>query len=166
MSSQVIGDYFDAFAALERHELAALALTLGVILFAVVTAIALVRTRARAARALADRQAEINTLREERDRANALLFSEPQAVVVWAAGSDEPDILGDPTIITRAPMPRRVLAFGTWLAPDHAHALEHAVEALRGRGESFAFALTTLGGRMSRSRVAPSAARPCCGSRT
>ena len=35
--------------ALERHEIAALALTLGVILFAVVTAIALLRTRARAA---------------------------------------------------------------------------------------------------------------------
>ncbi|HML12987.1 MAG TPA: hypothetical protein VK456_06745, partial [Xanthobacteraceae bacterium] len=38
-----------AFAALERHEIAALALTLGVVCFAVVTAIALVRTRAGAA---------------------------------------------------------------------------------------------------------------------
>jgi signal transduction histidine kinase len=147
MSSQVIGDYFDAFAALERHEIAALALTLGVILFAVVTAIALLRARARAAHALAAKQAEINALREERDRANALLFSEPQVVVVWAAGSDEPDILGDPSILTRTALPRRVLAFGTWLAPDPAHALEHAAEALRARGEGFAFALTTLAGR-------------------
>jgi signal transduction histidine kinase len=146
LSSQVIEDYFDAFAALERHEIAALALTLGVILFAVVTAIALVRTRTRAARALAGKQAEINALREERDRATSLLFSEPQVVVVWAAGSDDPDILGDPSVVTRTPMPRRVLAFGTWLAPEYAHALENAVEALRGRGESFAFALTTLAG--------------------
>ena len=37
-----------SFAALERHEIAALALTLGVVLFAVLAAIALVRTRARA----------------------------------------------------------------------------------------------------------------------
>jgi len=146
VSSQVIGDYVDALAALERHELAALALTLGVILFAVVTAIALVRTRARAAQSLAGKQAEINALREERDRSDALLFAEPQVVVVWQAGSDEPDILGDPSVVTQAPMPRRVLAFGTWLAPDHAHALEHAVDALRARGESFAFALTTLAG--------------------
>src|ERR1043166_226551 len=146
VSSQVIDNYVDALAALERHEIAALALTLGVILFAVVTAIALLRTRARAARALDAKQAEINALREERDRADALLFSEPQVVVVWAAGSDEPDILGDPSLVTHAPMPRRMLAFGTWLAAEHAHALDQAVEALRARGEAFAFALTTLAG--------------------
>jgi signal transduction histidine kinase len=147
VSVAVIGDYLDAFATLERHEIAALALTLGVIVFAVVTAIALVRTRARAAQSLADRHAEINELREERDRANALLLAEPQVVVVWPAGSDDPDILGDASIVTRTPMPRRVLAFGTWLAPDHARALESAVEALRARGESFAFALTALSGQ-------------------
>ena len=71
---------------------------LGVILFGVVTAIALLRTRARAARALAGRQAEINDLREERDRANALLHSEPQIIVVWPAGADEPEITGDVSI--------------------------------------------------------------------
>src|SRR5689334_3092054 len=40
-----LGDYLDAIAALEGHEAAALTLTLGVILFAVATAIALLRTR-------------------------------------------------------------------------------------------------------------------------
>src|SRR5262249_40156458 len=44
--------------ALERHEIAALALTLGVIFFAVVTAIALVRTRARAGEREAAARAE------------------------------------------------------------------------------------------------------------
>src|SRR4029077_3419454 len=39
-----------AFARLEQHEVAALALILGVIFFAVVTSILLVRTRARAVR--------------------------------------------------------------------------------------------------------------------
>ena len=147
ISFEVIGAYLEALTTLERHEIAALALTLGVILFAVVTAIALVRTRARAAQLLADRQAEINELREERDRANALMLSEPQVIVVWPAGSDDPEIFGDPSIVTRTPMPRRVLAFGTWLPPDSAHALEDATEALRARGEGFAFALTTLAGR-------------------
>ena len=70
---QPLVDYLDTFASLDRHELAALALTLGVILFGVVTAIALLRTRWRTNQALAARQGEINDLREERDRAVALL---------------------------------------------------------------------------------------------
>ena len=41
--------YFDAFADLNRSDIVAVALTLGVLLFAVVTAIMLVRTRLRAA---------------------------------------------------------------------------------------------------------------------
>src|SRR5262245_58293399 len=69
-SSSLVTDYLTAFTALERHETAALVLSLGVILFGVVTAIALLRTRSRAARLLAVRQAELNALREERDRAN------------------------------------------------------------------------------------------------
>ena len=140
-------DYLDAFATLDHPEIAALALSLGVILFAVATAIALLRTRARAAQKLADRQAEINEVRAERDRANALLMSEPQAIVVWPAGGDVPEITGDVSIAIRTPLPRRVLAFGTWLEPDRAQAVEDAVDALRARGESFTFAVTTLSRR-------------------
>src|SRR5437763_14936761 len=139
-----ITDYIDAFVTLERHETAALALSLGIILFAVATAIALLRTRRRAARQLAARQGEINELREERDRANALLLAEPQVIVVWPAGADEPDITGDVSILLRTPLPRRALAFGTWLEPEQAHAMEKAVDALRTEGKSFSRALTTL----------------------
>ena len=137
-------DYIDAFTALDRHEVAALALALGVILFAVATAIALLRTRTRAEQRLAARQAEISELREERDRANALLLSEPQVIVVWPAGADEPDISGDVSLIMRTPLPRRVLAFGTWLEPEKAHAMEDAVDALRAEGKGFSLSLTTL----------------------
>jgi len=35
------------------------------------------------------------------------------------------------------PVPRRALAFGTWLEPGDAHAIESAVAALRSRGEGF-----------------------------
>jgi signal transduction histidine kinase len=139
-----VSDYLTAFAALERHETAALVLSLGVILFGVVTAIALLRTRTRAARLLTARQAELNALREERDRANALLHSEPQVIVVWRAGAEEPEISGDVSIAIRSPLPRRVLAFGSWLEPDKAQAIESAVAALRRDGKSFAQALTTL----------------------
>jgi hypothetical protein len=63
--------YISAFASLESHELAALALTLGIVLFAVVTAIMLVRTRQRAAAAETEARREIDALTAEADRVNA-----------------------------------------------------------------------------------------------
>jgi signal transduction histidine kinase len=134
-----------AFGSVDRHEIVTLALTLGLLLFAVVTAIILVRTRARGAKLEAAGRDEIATLRAEIDRANALLLSEPQIVIDWAAASDDPAIAGDPGIVG-ASAPHRVLAFGTWLDAEKARGIEHAVEALRARGEAFAMTLTTLNG--------------------
>src|SRR3954468_14284956 len=139
-----LADYLGAVASLDGHEFAALARTLGVILFGVVTAIALLRTRARTNQTLAARQTELNELRDERDRANALLLAEPQIIVVWPAGSDDPEITGDPAIATRTAIPRRVLAFGTWLEPAKAQVMEEAVDALRAEGRGFSLTLVTL----------------------
>jgi signal transduction histidine kinase len=139
--------YITAFASLDRHEIAALALTLGVVLFAVVTSIMLVRTRQRAAIAEIASRHEIDRLTAEIDRVNALLLSEPQIVVAWAAGSDEPDIVGDVTIVTLSTMPQRVLAFGSWLPADQAQIMEQAAARLRATGEGFAMTLNTLGGK-------------------
>jgi signal transduction histidine kinase len=138
----------DAFAALGRQELAALVLILGVLTFAVITAIMLVRTRIRAASSEATLRDRIASVKAERDRANALLLSEPQVLVSWAAADDEPDIIGDTALVAPAAAPLRVLAFGTWLEPDKAQAIEHAVDALRAHGESFAMRLVTLAGRV------------------
>jgi signal transduction histidine kinase len=138
--------YLDAFAALDRHELVALALTLGVLCFAVTTAILLMRTRARAAAAETALHDQIGALRAESDRFNAMLRSEPQVLVSWAAADNEPHIIGDPALVTTATAPLRVLAFGSWLEPDKAQAMERAVEALRADGEAFTMQLMTLGG--------------------
>ena len=141
-----ITDYLAAFAALDRHELAALALTLGVILFAVVTAIVLVRTP-RAHRADARRPAEprSTTLREERDRANALLH---------VRAADHRGLAGRRR---RAGNHRRRLdrrrarrcraacspsAPGS--SPTRRRRWSDAVEALRTDGKSFSLTLTTL----------------------
>jgi signal transduction histidine kinase len=140
-------DYFDAVATLDRNDLPAIVLTAGVLLFAAVTAIVLVRTRRRAATAEAAFRDEIMALKIERDRFNALLMSESQILVSWAAADNEPDIRGDTTLVTSAAMPQRVLAFGSWLEPDKAQAMEHAVDALRADGEGFSMQLMTLGGR-------------------
>jgi signal transduction histidine kinase len=137
----------EVFQALQKHELAALALTLGVLLFAVVTAIALMRTRLRTASVETRLRDRIATLKSEHDKFSALLLSEPQILVSWAAADNEPGILGDTSLVTTSPIPERVLAFGTWLEPDKAQSMEHAVDRLRATGENFALALMTTAGR-------------------
>ena len=134
-----------AHRSIDQHAIAFLALVFGVVLFAVVTAIMLVRTRARAARLEAWSRDEIGRLRDEVERAGALILSEPQVVVDWPAGSDEPGIDGDPAAVGVSAS-HRVLAFGSWLDAGKASAMEHAVAALRARGEAFSMTLTTLAG--------------------
>jgi hypothetical protein len=105
-----------AHRSIDRHEIAVLVLVLGLLLFAVVTAIMLVRARTRSARTETWSRDEIATLRNDLDRANALLLSEPHVVVDWPAASDLPRIDGDPAVVGVS-APHRVLAFGSWLPP-------------------------------------------------
>ncbi len=135
------------FTGLNQHDVTGLALTVGVLLFAVVTAVMLVRTRSRAAQSEIAARQEIVALKADVDRSRALLLAEPQVIVVWVAGDTNPEIFGDTALITPVSAPHRVLAFGTWLEPAQARAMERMVEALRDEGESFATALTTLSGR-------------------
>ena len=135
-----------ATRSIDRHEVAAIVVLAGLLLFAVVTAILLLRTRSRLLRLEASAHDEAAALRSDLDRANALLLSEPQVMVDWPAASDQPTIEGDPALVG-VTAPHRVLAFGSWLDPQRASAMEQAVEALRTRGEAFSMAFTTLGGR-------------------
>ena len=128
------------------HEVAALALLVGLLVFSVVTANMLLRARARWARLERSAQEHIAALRAELDRANALLASEPQIIVDWPAASDEPSIEGDPAIVGVSG-PQDVLDLGAWLEPAKASAMQRSIETLRARGESFAMAFTTLHGR-------------------
>lgn len=133
--------------ALSRQEITSLALTLGILLFAVVTAIALLRTRTRAAIERTEAKREIARLRAEADRMTALLLSEPQVVVIWRSLTAEPAVLGDVATISGLDSSRRILAFGAWLGAEPAAAMENAVEALRKRGQAFGFSILTPRGR-------------------
>ena len=139
--------YLDALSNFDRQQFLALALTFGVLVFGLVTAFLFVRSRMRTIESETAYRDRIAALTSELDRANALLFCEPQIIVSWAAAADAPDIVGDIMLVTSASMPQRVVAFGSWLPPDKAQAMEHAVEALRARGLSFSMPLMTLGGR-------------------
>ncbi|HEX2215695.1 MAG TPA: ATP-binding protein [Xanthobacteraceae bacterium] len=132
---------------LDKPEIAGLALTVGAIAFAVVTAVLLMRGRNNALAAETRARAEASALRAEIDRGHALLTTEPQVLVIWSTAESEPDFVGDVSMIVPTPIPRRLLAFGTWLPPEQAQAMEHALGALRTRGEGFALPLATLDSR-------------------
>ena len=80
---------------IDRPELIAVALTLGILCFAVVTSIMLVRTSRRLAETEASARDGIMAARAETDRVNALLRSDPQVLVAWAAAVDKPEVIGD-----------------------------------------------------------------------
>ena len=67
-----------------------MAITLSILCFAMVAAIMLVRTRARLAETEAGRARRDHRRRAEVDRVNALLLSEPQILVAWAAATTSP----------------------------------------------------------------------------
>src|SRR5262249_14324082 len=145
----LITAYVSAFWQLDRHEAAALALTLGILCFAVVTAILLVPPRRRLPDVETAARDESIAAKAAIDRAYALLLSEPQMLIAWAASAtDEPEIIGDPRRITGIDAPQRVLAFGTWLDAEAASQMERSVDALRARGVAFAMTVTSLSGHI------------------
>jgi signal transduction histidine kinase len=132
--------------SLDRDDIAALALTLGILCFAVISAILFVRTRRHLAEVEAAARDEALASKAAIDRAYALLLSEPQILVAWPATDDEPEIIGDPALITTTSAD--VLDFASWLEADAARDMEHSVDALRARGLSFAMTVTTLADRL------------------
>jgi signal transduction histidine kinase len=148
---QFVEHALQTFFDLNRQEIAVLATALAVLGFSVVSAILLMRTRVRAANNEARLRSELRGLQVEADRFRALLFAEPQVLISWAAGDNRPQISGDTSLLmpqdAREQSPQRILAFGTWLAPEPALQMDRAVNALREAGEGFLLNLTTSTGR-------------------
>jgi signal transduction histidine kinase len=135
-----------AFFDFNRQEIAVLATALAPLVFSVVAAVSLMRSRVRAARSEARLRAHIADLQIQADRYRALLFAEPQVLISWAAGDNRPRISGDVALLVPPDSPHRVLAFGAWLQPEPALEMDHAVDALREAGEGFLLNLTTSNG--------------------
>jgi signal transduction histidine kinase len=148
---QFVERALETFFDLNRQEIAVLATALAVLGFSVVAAILLMRTRVRAANSETRLRSELRGLQVEADRFRALLFAEPQVLIAWAAGDNRPQLSGDISLLmaqdAREQAPQRILAFGTWLAPEPALQMDRAVNALRDAGEGFLLHLTTSTGR-------------------
>jgi signal transduction histidine kinase len=141
----LIKAYVAALALLDQHEVAALALMLGILCFAVVTAILLVRTRRRLMQVEGAARDESIAAKAAIDRAYALLLCEPQILVIWsAAPGAEPEIVGEPALLIGDGLD--VLAFPSWLDHDAAREMERCVDALRARGVGFIMTVTASSG--------------------
>jgi signal transduction histidine kinase len=144
---EALSGYLD----LNRQEFAVLTTALALLGFSVLAAILLMRTRLRAAKNEARLRAEVGELQAQADRFRALLFAEPQILISWAAGDDRPEISGDTSLLmpqqSAQHPPQRILAFGTWLPPEPALQMDHALDALREAGEGFLLNLSTSNGR-------------------
>jgi signal transduction histidine kinase len=135
---------------LNHQEFAVLTTALALLGFSVVSAILLMHSRVRATKTEAQLRSDIQGLQVEADRFRALLFAEPQILISWAAGDNRPEISGDISLVLaqeQHAQPQRVLAFGTWLPPEPALQMDHAVDALRETGEGFLLNLTTANGQ-------------------
>ncbi len=124
-----------------------LSLIVGLVLFSTITALLHLREHRRWTKSEAAFALELNNLRAKLDRAEVFLSAEPQIIIAWGGPGNEPEIEGDLTLVTDAPVPRRVLGFGAWLPPEQAQQLEACVEKLRTRGESFRCSVESLAGR-------------------
>jgi signal transduction histidine kinase len=131
----------------DQHDFGMVAVTISVLLFATLCAIALVRARANAAAKLALRQRENAALRNELDRARALLAVDRQIFVTWHSDDAAPETTGDMAVIAPSGLIADIEVYADWLERTDAQSLTRAVTALRTGGISFDVFLRTLAGR-------------------
>lgn len=137
-------DTADLIPVLDSRSAIGSAVIVGLIIFSTTLAIMYVKERQRWQDRERAREADLARLRGADDRAEFLLGSERQVVIVWNGA--EPTVEGDPSIVAEGANYRRVLAFGSWLAPADAGRFEAALAVLRERGEAFRMTLQTSTG--------------------
>jgi signal transduction histidine kinase len=126
-----------------------LAVLIGTVGFAVMSAIALMRARNRAELENAELRHRVADLTAAADRAEAMVQGDDQRLVAWGAPGEPPLVAGRLGERAGAPADRAgFLAFGTWLQPESAGRLDRAVARLRERGEPFAMTIAASTGRL------------------
>ncbi len=126
-----------------------LAVLVGAVGFAVLSAIALMRARNRAETETAELRMQVAGLKAATDRAEAIVGGDDQRFVAWNAPGEPPSIAGSLPARAGAPAERAAfLAFGTWLQPESAGRLDRALSSLRERGEGFTLVIATNARRL------------------
>jgi signal transduction histidine kinase len=129
---------------LDARTLLMIGINLGVIAFAVGTAIACLRATERARRAEAEAELEAERYRFSESTLDTLLAAEPQALLtVSEAGEAELLIATLPSALGVPRDTNALLNFSDWLDPPSARDLDDAIDALVGQGEAFNLMLRT-----------------------
>lgn len=126
---------------LDPHNAVSFAFVAGSLIFALTTALFHRIEQRRWSEREAGLRAELAELRAAADRAETVIGAESQIIVSWDARDAEPLIEGDANALGPAAAGKRLLAFGAWLAPSDAGALDNALNRLRERGEGFRLTL-------------------------
>jgi signal transduction histidine kinase len=132
-----LNELITALLELKHHQLFSTAFVFGMMIFSLTIAILHVRARSSWVRGERDLRAQVEKLSARAERAETLLFSEPQLLAVWAGRNETPVLTGELPGIYVPAAAGRGLAFSTWLGGTEARTLEAQVEALRARGEPF-----------------------------
>ncbi|WP_099867069.1 sensor histidine kinase [Pararhizobium haloflavum] len=130
--------------ALSTIEVVNLALVLGAVSAALISAIWLIRERAK----IDAENTELRTLLSDAnarvDRYHALIIDKDRRIVVWDGIGESPEVLGELPVEAGAPDAKSAfLAFGRWLDTRSAARLEKAIDLLRASGQRFDFVIET-----------------------
>jgi signal transduction histidine kinase len=129
------------------HNAASFGLFMGLVAFSTTTAVMLLREQRRSAGIERGLRRELAALQGADDLAALLMGAERQLLVSWHGREGEPRFQGDPSIVGEGAPAQRALAFGAWLLPGDAAAVEGALEQLKQRGESFRQIVRATGNR-------------------
>src|SRR5690606_11473708 len=136
---------FPAFS-IRTGDVIQLALFVGITGAAILSAILLIRERARTAAENVEFRSRVAELDTALQRSEALLNTREQRIVVWSGETQKPEIVGE-LDVPGIPADRATfLAFGRWLAPGSAAMLERAIAGLRDGRHGFDLIIETIGG--------------------
>lgn len=133
-------------------------IVVGLVVFATTTSILYVRERARWNRRESELAAGLEAARSHQERLSALLAADRQVVLSWDGPKASPVFEGDSGFLG-ASGSSLALAYGSWAPPAEAKRLELATEALKERGEAFAFTFRAKGGQYVDAEGRPVAGR-------
>ncbi|MBB3020155.1 nitrogen-specific signal transduction histidine kinase [Microvirga lupini] len=145
--SEKASDLLGFLHGFNLHNTVYLSLSMGLVATTTVVALLLWQERKRAARVEWALRNELSALRGADDLAALLMGSERQLLISWHGRDGEPRFQGDPSIIGENAPAQRALAFGTWLSPADAAAVEGALEQLKLRGQAFRLTARCTGTR-------------------
>ncbi|RFC68568.1 MULTISPECIES: sensor histidine kinase [Mesorhizobium] len=135
------------FPMLSTPEVLQLAIVAGVLLATFLTAITLIRDRARISTENADIKTRLAESTAIVRRYEALMSFRDQRTIVWASDAKKADIVGALPAESGAPEDRaQFLAFGRWLNPQSAAMLDQATAALREHRRNFDLMAETQNG--------------------